>query len=218
MVKGLVCGVGVNDADYKVTEGHRVNGKVVQTWVCPYYKRWFGMINRCYSTKSLKHRPTYVGCSVCDEWLTFSNFKKWMEQQEWEGRSLDKDFLAEGNKVYSPDTCLFVPLELNNFTVTSATNRGKFPLGVTYRVKGSRTIEHVRPYLSKIKNRTGSSLSLGGYATPEEAHQRYLTEKLKQCENYLKEFKDEPLITKGLTRIKDKILFHIENNLELTSF
>ena len=213
----LVYGVGTNDADYTVKVQKTVAGKYITVWDCPYYDRWKSMLRRCYSKKSQVKFPTYKGCSVCEEWLYFSNFKKWMELQNWKGRALDKDFLVEGNKVYSPDTCLFIPNKLNSFVVTSSKTRGIYPLGVYYQKKHKNMInEYNKPYVSKSNNQTNKQIFLGSYTTPEAAHQRYLVEKLRQCKEYLNEFKDELLVVNGLTRIKDKIQHHIDNNLELT--
>ena len=75
------------------------------------------MLQRCYSESHLVRQPTYKGCSVCEEWLTFSNFKSWMEQQDWEGKQLDKDLLVYKNKIYSPETCVFVSSVINSFFV-----------------------------------------------------------------------------------------------------
>lgn len=215
----LVCGVGINDADYKVYKYETINGKWKVVWTCPYYKRWHSMLERCYYEKLQEKRPTYKGCTVCTEWLTFSNFKRWMEEQEWEGRQLDKDLLIEGNKVYSAAACIFLPSKLNSFTTTSGKIRGQYPLGVSYMKKLKYMVNELsKPYKSSINNQTGKIFCLGYYATPEEAHQVYLSAKLGYCEEHIEEFKDEPLILKGLIRIKDKIQCHINNNLELTSF
>ena len=75
--KKLVFGKGINDADY-------------DTKVCPYYREWYKMIQICYSTKWQANNDDedLDGRTVCDEWLTFSNFKKWMQTQDWEGREL----------------------------------------------------------------------------------------------------------------------------------
>lgn len=202
----LVCGVGINDADYTTSQRLMIGGKWKTTWKCPFHARWMNMLQRCYSEEYQERNPTYKGCTVCNEWLRFSNFKRWMETQDWEDRSLDKDFLVEGNKVYS-------------FIVTRGAVRGQYPLGVCYRKRYHKmTSEHIKPYQSKVNNQTGKPVYLGAYSTSEEAHQQYLEEKLKYCKEYLQEFKEEPLIIKGLVRIKDKIQYHIENNLELTSF
>lgn len=98
--KGIVYGVGINDADYLVTD-------------CLYYRKWKQMLRRCYSSNFHVKNPSYIGCDVCEEWKVFSNFKQWMMTQDWEGKELDKDIIFPGNKVYSPDKCVFVDKEVN---------------------------------------------------------------------------------------------------------
>lgn len=215
----LVFGIGINDLDYPTKQYEIINGKWKIVWDCPYYVKWKSMLMRCYSKKYQERQPTYKGCSVCEEWLLFSSFKSWMEEQEWEDRQLDKDFLVEGNKVYSPSTCVYLPSKLNNFITTSGKIRGRYPLGVSYKKKGKDMVNELNnPYVSKISDQAVNKIHLGYYSTQKEAHQVYLKAKLEQCEDYLIEFKDERLIMKGLTRIYNKIQYHIENNLELTSF
>lgn len=51
--------------------------------------------------------------------MYFSNFLKWFNGNYIKGYALDKDILIKGNKVYSPETCCFVPYEIN----TLVTNR-----------------------------------------------------------------------------------------------
>lgn len=97
--RNLIYGVSVNDADYRLRKEILIeykNGKQKYgiIWVCPFLKCWQQMLQRCYSDKYKKQQPSYVGCSVCEEWLTFSNFKRWMEQQDYEGKALDKDLLV----------------------------------------------------------------------------------------------------------------------------
>jgi hypothetical protein len=98
--KNKLFGVALNDADYPVVKHGLVNGKVRITWRCPYYTRWYGMIRRCYQDKFTSRNIKYSECSVCDEWLTFMNFKVWMHNQDWKGKELDKDLICIGNKVY----------------------------------------------------------------------------------------------------------------------
>lgn len=98
-----VFGVGTNDADYLTNP--TINGKQTK---CSIYRTWQSMLMRCYSDKFQAKHPTYTGCSVCDEWLTFSSFRRWMIAQNWQGKQLDKDIRVNGNKVYSPETCCFV--------------------------------------------------------------------------------------------------------------
>ncbi len=66
------------------------------------------MLQRCYSESYLNKRPSYRGCSVCEEWKTFSNFMAWMKNKNMENLELEKDILVPGNKLYSPETCVFV--------------------------------------------------------------------------------------------------------------
>lgn len=110
----LVAGVGVNDADYPIVRfGETVNGRKKREWICPYYKTWSAMLNRCYRNPV---QTAYKDTTVCDEWHTFSSFKSWMETHEWEGKELDKDLLSENN-VYSPSTCIFIPGWLNAYLI-----------------------------------------------------------------------------------------------------
>lgn len=117
-------GVGVNDADYKIS--FKSSGKTV---MCPFYRRWVNMLARCYS-KNQEVNRSYAGCYVCDEWLVFSNFKKWMESQDWEGKHLDKDILFQGNRLYSPETCVFISKRINLLLNTRGSSRGRYMLGV----------------------------------------------------------------------------------------
>lgn len=76
-------------------------------------KFWCRMIRRCYSDNLHKQHPTYSDCSVCEDWLFFSNFAEWFDKHHVEGWELDKDILVSGNRTYSPETCCFVPHEIN---------------------------------------------------------------------------------------------------------
>jgi len=174
----MVFGVGINDADYAVQRVETieyVNGKRKQrvVWVCPYYRAWKDMLQRCYSTKLQERFPTYKGCSVSEEWLRFSNFRRWMEKQDWEGMHLDKDILFEGNKFYSAETCVFVSGALNSFTIDSGASRGEWLIGVCWH-KGAGK------FMSQCKNPFTKKGECLGYFTCEvEAHQAWLNRKLE---------------------------------------
>lgn len=120
--RSLLFGIGINDASYVTQKYEYIDGRTPSgirkrksVWKCPYYVKWKSMIERCYSTKYLETRPTYRGCTVCEEWLLFSNFREWMLTQDWEGNQLDKDLLFLGNKIYSPETCCFISGTINSF-------------------------------------------------------------------------------------------------------
>lgn len=159
MAKKLVCGVGINDADYAVRP--RVNGKQV---MCPFYQVWGHMLQRCYSEKYQSRQPTYIGCYVCDEWLTFSNFKSWMMMQDWQGKQLDKDLLVNGNKVYSPENCVLVSGITNSFTTDRGAFRGEWPIGVSFHERNGKFEAHCNnPFTKKLEH-------LGCFSYPEQAH------------------------------------------------
>lgn len=110
-------GFGINDSEYmtRIT----VNGK---KYSCPFYSRWQSMLSRCYSTNVHIMHPTYKDCYVCKEWLLFSSFKAWMIKQDWKGKSMDKDIITEGNKIYCPSQCMFVSGKINNLIKSNATS------------------------------------------------------------------------------------------------
>lgn len=92
-----VCGVGFNGFGSFSKTTHR---KIYTTWT--------SMMHRCYDANFHKNNKTYKDCTVCPEWHNFQTFAEWMSSQEYEGKQLDKDIKIKGNKVYSPDTCMFV--------------------------------------------------------------------------------------------------------------
>ena len=147
----LVCGVGINDADYIVQP--TVNGKRVN---CVFYIEWVGMISRCYNEKKLSRVNTYKKCFVCDEWLTFSSFKEWMKNQDYKGNHLDKDILLEGNKIYSPNTCAFVKRSTNNLLNDRGNHRGKYPLGSHLNKNSGKLVV-------RCKDGKGKQIYLGGH-------------------------------------------------------
>jgi hypothetical protein len=195
MVRKLICGVGLNDADYvtQINEYSYKNGKRKQkkVWTCPFYRKWTDMINRGYSIKlKLKH-PTYKECSVCEEWLIFSNFKAWMEKQDWEDKHLDKDLLSRGNKVYSPDKCCFISKEINTFLLESDGSRGLFPIGVQKtNTEGKFRADCRNPF-------TKSGEYIGRYNSVAAAYNAWWERKL-QWAYLLAEKETDPLIANAL--------------------
>lgn len=154
--------IGINDADYFVAQ--IIDGKYVS---CKIFKTWTGMLERCYSEQVKAKRPTYIGCTVCDEWLTFSNFKRWMETQDYEGKQLDKDLISKGNKVYSPETCIFISPMVNSFISSGSADNG-FPVGVQQNKQTGRF------YSDCLQLGEGKRKRLGTFATVVEAAKAYV--------------------------------------------
>lgn len=160
----LVCGVGINDSDY-ITNPN--NGGVRN--ICQYYRAWHSMLNRCYNKAYTARRPTYEICLVCEAWLTFSNFKAWMETQDWIGKELDKDLICSGNNVYCPEACVFLDPNVNKFLTDRKRFRGKYMIGASWHKSSG-----------KFQSQCGDGRMqkyLGTYDTELEAHLAWKTYK-----------------------------------------
>lgn len=81
------------------------------------YIKWMSMFVRCYDEKYHEKQPSYIGCIVDESFTNFQNFAEWYYRNKYDCNyplELDKDFLYEGNKIYSPKTCCLIPKEINN--------------------------------------------------------------------------------------------------------
>ena len=190
----LLFGVGINDADYvvKIQEDlDKIDGKRrrVQIWCCPFYTKWKQMLTRCYSKNYQERRSRYVDCFVCEDWLRFSNFKSWMETQDWEGKELDKDLLVRDNKTYSPETCVFVSRQVNQFLVESNSVRGEYPIGVSWH-------KDVKKFRASISTK-GQRKQIGYFNTIEEAHKAWLEAKIEAAYELATE-QDDPRVAAAI--------------------
>ena len=150
----------LGEGKYKVRE----NGKLKRE-----FKIWHHMLQRCYDPKYQKEEPTYKGCKVEDYLLNFQNMGEWIESNYYEisGETmcLDKDILYKGNKVYSRETCIFVPKRINSLFTKRDNARGDSPIGV-YPVPSGN-------YQVHCNNGYGKIITLGSYSSREEAFQVY---------------------------------------------
>lgn len=183
----LIHGHGVNDADYYVSP--RNSGGRIK---CPFYETWKNMISRAYSPKFHVKFPTYFGVTVCDQWLTFSNFKEWMKTQDWQRNEIDKDIIKPGNKHYSPETCCFVSHALNNLLTVSAVARGVYPIGVCYDKQHKK-------FRAQCSFQKDKSRYLGLFDTPSTTHSAYIKFKTGFISN-LAAKQTDPRIANGLMR------------------
>ena len=158
------------------------NGKTLKS-----YEIWVKILGRCYNSKCWEKHPTYKGCSVCDEWLYYSNFKKWFDENYYEidGEKMcvDKDILVKGNKIYSPNTCCIVPNCINCLFIKSNAIRGDLPIGVSYR-KNKKSNNYCATL--RITNSRKTKF-LGFFETPTEAFYAYKKEK----EEHIKKIADK---------------------------
>ncbi len=171
----LVHGVGVYEKGNYVASIDRINTKE--------YALWIGMLQRCYSSKCQLRHPSYIGCSVSENFKNFQFFARWCHNQVMfgvEGYQLDKDIVFKGNKQYSESTCFFIPARLNAFLPKSVTSRGEFPIGVSFN-------KSMNKFSSRV-NEGSIRKSLGHYNTPEEAFLVYKTYKEALAKQLAKEY------------------------------
>lgn len=168
-----VCGVGyLGDGEYS-----RVDHKIA-------YQTWVDMLKRAYTEK--KGRCNYFGVTVCEEWHNFQSFAKWCHSQDFfnikdkNGKryEIDKDILVKGNKIYSPETCCFVPSEINCLFIRNKRFRGKYPIGVTKIGKY---------FTARLSKGFGNRVLLGTFKTELEAFSAYK----KAKEVYMKELAEK---------------------------
>ncbi len=207
----MIYGIAINDlpdhrtqiVEYFVDENGKKRRKVV--WQCPFYTKWFNMLTRCYKESEILKHPTYEKKFVCDEWKYFSNFKDWMETQDWEGKQLDKDILYRENLEYCPEKCVFVSQEVNKFLLEK-TEKRNLPIGVSYH---------------KVKNKFIASIScgenrkikyLGAFTTPDKAHLAWATEKIRMAKEIGKVQKDKRVADALILKYSE--IFELANKLE----
>lgn len=182
-----IYGLGINDADYMIeVDGVR----------CPFYSKWKNMLTRCYCEKYQKRQPTYVGCSVSNEWLTLSSFKKWMSSQEWVGMHLDKDLIKYGNKVYSPELCVLVPQSLNSLLLSG--RNSQYPQGVYLYTNSDR--------FKAQCNVNGIMKHLGYFSTQEQASKAYRLFKSNHIKETAQQYKSNKRLYNGLINHANLIL------------
>lgn len=159
MKSKLAFGVGLYDkGKHKAWE----DGKPGKAYIA-----WKGIIQRCYDPNVQAKYPTYIGCTVCPEWLEFQVFADWYEANypnDGEHYQLDKDLKVVGNKIYSPSACLFVSGVVNNFTIDRGAMRGEYLIGAaSHKASGKLQAGCRNPF-------TGKGEHLGLFTDELEAH------------------------------------------------
>ena len=164
-----VFGIGINDYNGKVSYFEFGNQKFIKS-----YSTWRNMLQRCYSNKYHEITPTYKGCSVDEKWLSYSNFKKWFdnnypfELSEQINFSIDKDLLTDGNKIYSEYNCIFVPVRINSFLSNKYSKNKSGCIGVTFVESRKKFSAQINLFENKkVKN-------LGYFEHLEEANIAYV--------------------------------------------
>lgn len=167
----LVHGIGLRDIS--VTEENKGA-----------YETWRHMLRRCYAQECKVRKPSYEKCEVSEEWHMFSNFLKFYQEHYRSGFQLDKDILVTGNKIYSKETCCFVPPPING-------------LIVNIEGHGVHFDNHKQKYRANVSIR-GRVKNLGNYNTVEEAEGVYKIAKRKYVEDIATEYFDKGDISSAI--------------------
>ena len=146
------------------------------------FQLWKNMLKRCYSEVSFKKSPSYEQCLTSETFNHYQQFKTWCNQQLGFGNTgweLDKDILVKGNKVYSEDTCCFVPKEINLLLVKHDKGRGNYSLGVDYH-------KSRKQFRARCSDK-----HLGWFNTEIEAFNAYKTAKEDYIKSLANKWKDQ---------------------------
>ena len=165
-----VLGVGIVGDKYDC----KINGKYVKE-----YQLWKDMLKRCYGEKRHLRHPTYKDCEVSDNFKSFEYFYEWCQNQigfNNKGWHLDKDLLIKGNKIYSENTCIFIPKDINLLLTKSTSSRGEHLIGVCW----SKTS---KAFVAQVGKSKGKQEYLGLFNTELEAFNAYK----KTKETFVKE-------------------------------
>ncbi len=146
-----------------------------------YYDTWFNMMSRCFTSDIVEKYNTYRDCTVCNEWLNFSVFEKWCMQTFPINKKikyeLDKDLLRKSNKVYSPETCCWLPKEINQYL-----NNGTGKISSSGVIGVSPHFKIPNAYEVRCADRHGKRKNLGVSYSLEEGYSRYTTFRRKELE------------------------------------
>ena len=161
IVRKPVYGAGINDFNYSVQTGG-CSKKVI--WKP--YVTWKEMLRRCFDEKKKLELPSYKDATCCNDWITLSKFLEWLWEQPFIDTSwqLDKDLLSKKNKLYSSETCVLIPPEVNMFLTKREAGRNLL-IGARFRESSGR-------YLSSF-TKDSRPVHLGCFATELEAHLAY---------------------------------------------
>lgn len=187
--KRLVHGIGVNDLPYQVSKYSPRSMGRKRLWTCPYYLNWKEMLKRCYYQKYHAHHSSYIRCTVITDWKNASNFVNWMRTQDWSGKQLDKDLLVMGNRLYGPETCVFLSPDVNIFLSTRRAARGQYMIGASIN-RGLFAASCRDPF-------KGVQQTLGTFKTEIEAHLAWQAKKHEHALTYA-EMETDPRIKLAL--------------------
>lgn len=151
------------------------------------YNTWKCLIERIYIDRGDKYK-NYQKCSICKKWLNYQNFAGWYENSYYKVKNeimtIDKDIICKGNKIYSPEKCVFVPQRINNLFCKSDSARGKYPIGVYYKKENNK-------FISSLKGLNNKRIYLGSFDSVKKAFLAYKERKEKVIKKVAEKYKNK---------------------------
>lgn len=159
-------------------------------YVTSHYTFWNNMNSRCIAGGSAQTKyPTYSGAK--NLFQDFQAFSDWASSQagylqkdeDGDRWHLDKDILSPLIKVYSSETCCFIPKKINVLLKSPRVrSTSSLPYGVS--VDGARF---------KVRIKAGSKdLHLGSVGSPADGHRLWQEAKSKRIREVAREYEAHP--------------------------
>lgn len=145
----------------------------------------------------------------------FQTFTDWCQERygymrvDPNGRlwSIEKDMLVLGNSCYKPETCMFVPSEVNSILNFAEHKNAGLPFGV-----------HVEPeerkWIYKASCKGGNPVAKR-FNCEFEAHLWWLEQKIKICNSRIEKYKEHVVLAGAIERIRNIFEYHQRNKLVL---
>lgn len=155
---------------------------------------WFNILSRCYDPK--ENQISYAGCTLHEDWHNFQNFAEWYHKNYVKDFALDKDLLVENNKIYGPNTCCYLPREIN--AAISVPQKTQYKPGVSINNGQFRSCIYLNEKLTH----------LGYFETEDEAYNEYKKFKLNHIIILAMKYKDK-ITTEAFNKL---INFEVKHN------
>lgn len=169
------------------------------------------LVDRIYSDMMARcgnvNYENYCDFKVCEEWKNDRNsFYEWCFKKlyncEIDTLELDKDLFSKGEKIYSPDTCCFLPKKINIAITCKCTKSSMLPTGISIYYSGG--------YIATVQN--GSRRVSKTFRNLDDACEFYVSTKeryIREMAGFYKEYLPERIYN-ALMEYKVKQDFPLE--------
>lgn len=189
--------VKLESGDY--SKSYRETGK---RYLTKEYSFWHNLYDRVNCKARHAADPKYIGCTLGFD--SYNSFAEWCSNQigfDEEGWVLDKDILCHmksKEKIYSPETCVFVPVSINAF-LTFRSNKNTTGYSGVSAIKSQG---YSANFMACCTNLNGKNTTLGRTYTAEEAYLLYRKHKVNLAKQLVDKYKG---------RVDEKVITYLDN-------